>query len=126
MRTRVFAYWVIGIVVILVLFPQQAHSEKKLYVSIYGARLTGDTLGDTFCFNSTYEDSYLVSLAVGGHLFNIGKWMEFELEGQVVKHFEAQHNWKFDGLIAVRWKGIWDVRSMTVVPTSFFQGQHES
>lgn len=83
--------------------PGEALGDQDWYVSLYGARLTGDTLGDTVRLDASYENSYFFVLSAGRKLFQIKDLMKFEAEVQVAKHFGEQHNWEFNGLVILRW-----------------------
>jgi len=66
------------------------------------------------------QDSYMVA---GAYSQKIGQWprqVRWELEGQVVKHFEGQDNWEVNGLIVARWEAFpWS----ETVPTTFAIGE---
>jgi hypothetical protein len=78
-------------------------------VTLYGARLTADSLGKTLTFRAEYENSYLVVLAVSKRLFAYKDLLGIELEGQVGKHFGAQDHWELNIAPVFRWlKFPWD------------------
>ncbi len=72
-------------------------------VTLYGAQITADSLGDTLTFQAVYEDSYLVVLAVSKRIFSYRELIGIELEGQVAKHFGIQDHWEVNALAVLRW-----------------------
>lgn len=82
--------------------PAFAHDDDWK-VTLYGAWLTADSLGDTLTLDAKYEDSYLVVLAVSKRLFSYKDLLGIELEGQVGKHFGAQDHWELNVLPVLRW-----------------------
>jgi hypothetical protein len=96
-------------------------SEKYWYVTVYGAVQTGEDLPGILTFPSVFKTEYkFVSLGVGR---KIGAWREFldlELEGQAVRHFDKQNYYEFTGAFVVRWlKFPWD----KYLDTSFAVGE---
>jgi len=96
-------------------------SEKNWYVSIYGAIQTGEDLPGALTLPTDFKPDYkFAALAVGK---KIGAWREFldlELEGQAVRHFDKQNYYEFAGAFVVRWlKFPWD----KYLDTSFAVGE---
>ncbi|NSW85432.1 MAG: hypothetical protein HPY84_03825 [Syntrophobacteraceae bacterium] len=93
----------------------EAAAEKNWYAVLYGGQFADNSvLGLLTCqespnFNTSskaYEDfepSYLVAVAVGKEFARFGRYLGWELEGQVVKHFGFQDNMEFNGLLVARW-----------------------
>jgi hypothetical protein len=50
------------------------------------------------------RDAYLAGLAYSRELVGRPDWA-LEIEGQVVKHFHAEHHWEFNGALVGRWRG---------------------
>jgi hypothetical protein len=95
---------------------------KPLYaLSLYGGQMTDnsiDDFSDSF-WGLDFEDSYLVALALARRVGTYKELASFEVEGQIVKHFEAQDHWEFNALLTARWEAFpWD-RSLD---TSFALG----
>lgn len=82
---------------------KSAHADDGWKLTLYGAQLSADTLGDTFLFKSKYEDSYLVVLAVSKKVLSFNKLVDIELEGQAAKHFGRQKHLEFNALPVIRW-----------------------
>lgn len=86
--------------------------NKPLYaLSIYGGVMTDnsiDDFSDRF-WGLDFEDSYLVALALARRFGTYKELVSFEVEGQVVKHFQEQDHWEFNALITARWEVFpWD------------------
>jgi len=94
------------------LAENQPFEDKSLYaLSVYGGLMTDNSMDD-FLDSFTgidFEKSYLLTLALARRIAAYGNLASFEVEGQVVKHFEQQNHWEFNVLLAVRWeKFYWD------------------
>ncbi len=73
-------------------------------ITVYGAVLTGDTLEDTLHLASDFDESYyLMSLAVGRRVASFKKYVDYEIEGQIVKHFGNQDHMEFNMAVMARW-----------------------
>jgi hypothetical protein len=103
MRARPSALATYTLVFSACLFSSASAHDHDWKVTIYGARLTADSLGDTLTFNATYEDSYLVVLAVSKRVFSYRELVGIEIEGQVAKHFGIQDHWELNALPVIRW-----------------------
>jgi hypothetical protein len=56
-----------------------------------------------------FEDSYLLTLALARRIATVGELASFEVEGQIVKHFDQQDHWEFNALLTARWEMFfWD------------------
>jgi len=85
-------------------------ADERLYaLNLYAGWLTSNHWDD-FLHNTDdleFKDSYLVAIALARR---IGKYQDkasFEIEGQVVKHFNFQTHWELNALIAARWEKFW-------------------
>jgi hypothetical protein len=88
-------------------------------LTLYGARLTAASLGDTVTFQATYEDSYLVVLALSRRIYSYKELLGIEVEGQTGKHFGDQDHWEVNIAAVFRWLPFpWD----RYVDTSFAAG----
>ena len=87
--------------------------------TLYGAVILDGNLSDGSLLWSGFEDSYLVALAIARRMASYENKIDLELEGQVVKHFEGQEHWEFNGLGIARWLPFpWD----DYIDTSFAFG----
>jgi len=86
--------------------------DKPSYaLSVYGGRITDNEIGDFAVgfLDLDFEDSYLVALALARRIATYNELASFEVEGQIVKHFDRQDHWEFNGLIVARWEAFfWD------------------
>jgi len=83
--------------------PSQGRAFHDWSVSLYGARLSGDTLIDMIDSSATYDDSYFLPAALSRNIGTLAAYIDFEVEGQVVQHFGDQRHQEFNVLIAGRW-----------------------
>ena len=73
--------------------------------------MTSDHWEDVFIdtFNLDFVDSYFVVIALARKIGGYKDKLSFEIEGQVVKHFDYMDHWEFNGLITGRWEKFpWD------------------
>ena len=78
-------------------------------ITVYGARQTDGYLEDLITFNANWENSYLLAVALSRRFYTFRDLLDFEVEGQIVKHFEDQDHWEFNGLLVSRWLPLpWD------------------
>lgn len=50
------------------------------------------------------EHSYILVTALARELWRFKDWFGFELEGQVVRHFDEMNHWEFNSLLVARWR----------------------
>jgi hypothetical protein len=97
-------------VLLLLLFlsysPFSAHSEdsKDHHVALYGAVMMDGALAETAVFKAKVDSDFkFATLAAGEKIGNLFGKIDFEVEGQVVKHIEGDHYWEFNALVIARW-----------------------
>lgn len=104
----------------LLLFPAAAAAEPQWGATLYGARLTINSFGDTLFGEARYGDSHLVGLGLSRKIGAYKDLVGFEVEGQAVKHFGDQDHEEFNALIVARWLAFpWD----RYLDTSFAVGE---
>ena len=107
----------------LFLLPSYVHSgdSKNYHVTLYGAMLTDGALAETAIFKAKLDNDFkFATVAAGAKIGNLFDWIDFELEGQAVKHLEGQHHWEFNSLVIARWLRFpWN----DIVKTSFAVGE---
>lgn len=90
----------------------RALEDRPLYsLSVYGGQMTDNSVDDFFdsFWDIDYEDSYLIALALARRIGTYDELASFEVEGQVVKHFDWQDHWEFNALLTARWEAFpWD------------------
>lgn len=93
------------IICVLILFSFTIANAGDWSTTIYGCKLSRASLGDTMAGNAEYEDSYLAAVAVSKEVALL--WhdrIQFEAEGQVVKHFGDQDHWEVNAVpVVLRW-----------------------
>lgn len=119
MKKRSFV--VFALVIYFIIFGSGSNLKAEGYwaITAYGARLTDGDLDDTVTFSSNFEDSYLLAAALSRKFYTFLDLLDFEMEGQIVRHFEDQDHWEFNGLLVSRWLPFpWD----KYIDTSFAIG----
>ena len=101
----------------------QNEDDKKRYkwfLTVYGGAHAQDDIGDVFSFKAKFEDNdYIAVAALAREFWHYKKFISFEVEGQVGKHFNNDTFWEFNGLIIGRWHAFpWN----KYVDTSFAVG----
>jgi len=94
--------------------------RHKWFLTVYGGAHAQDDIGDVFSFNAKFEDNdYLAVAALAREFWHYKKFISFEGEGQIGKHFNNDTFWEFNGLIVGRWHAFpWN----KYVDTSFAVG----
>jgi len=104
-------------IILLIVFlvtPLHAGEEKegKLYsLAVYGGKLTTNNWEDFFGFGDrlNFENSYMMAVALSRRIGTYKKKASFEIEGQVVRHFNWQDHWELNALVSARWESFfWD------------------
>jgi hypothetical protein len=73
-------------------------------LTAYAGASAQDHLYDVITFQPKFEDNaYVGGLALARELWHYKKYLSFEVEGQVAKHFNYNTHWEFVGLIIGRW-----------------------
>ena len=84
--------------------------RSKWFLTVYGGAHAQDDIGDVFTFNAKFEDNdYIAVAALAREFWHYKKYISFEVEGQIGKHFNNDTFWEFNGLIIGRWHAFpWD------------------
>jgi hypothetical protein len=106
---------------VLLFLCAEARAEGDFSIMAYRAVLTGDTLGDTMLFAADYDYSYsLTAVGAGRKTASYGRYVDLEVEGQIVKHSGRDHHLELNALIVERWTYFpWDY----YINTSLAAGQ---
>ncbi|MFO7495503.1 MAG: hypothetical protein R6X05_07710 [Desulfobacterales bacterium] len=115
-----FLHWFcLAAAIYLILLPPPAVATGSAHpwtLLGYGALYTRDRLEDIFLLGHSLEDSYLVALALNREFARTGKFLGWEGEGQVVRHFGDQDHFEFNALVVARWHHFpWDRRLNTTL-----------
>jgi len=98
----------------------EAWADRDWAFSLYWARLTNGTLQETVTFETGFADADLVAGALSRRIGSFRNYIDFELEGQVARHFRDQDHWEFNGLVVARWLPFpWD----HIIDTSLAVGE---
>ena len=92
----------------------------KWFLTVYGGAHAQDDINDVLTLQPKFEDNaYIGVVALGREFWHYKKYLSFELEGQVAKHFNKDTHWEFVGVLIGRWHYFpWD----KYVDTSFAVG----
>ena len=78
--------------------------RHKLFLTVYGGAHAQDDIADVFAFKAKFEDNdYIAVAALAREFWHYKKYISFEVEGQIGKHFNNDTFWEFNGLIIGRW-----------------------
>ena len=78
--------------------------RHKWFLTVYGGAHAQDDIADVFTFNAKFEDNdYIAVVALAREFWHFKKYISFEVEGQIGKHFNNDTFWEFNGLIIGRW-----------------------
>jgi hypothetical protein len=106
---RTLSRWIILLIVSTLMIPATAAAEFRWGATLFGARLTINSFGDTLFGEASYEDAHLVGLALSRKIGTYKDLIGFEIEGQAVKHFGDQDHEEFNAVIMARWRHFpWD------------------
>lgn len=76
----------------------------KWFLTAYGGAHAQDDINDVVTFQPKFEDNaYIGVVALARELWHYEKYLSFELEGQVAKHFNKDTQWEFVGVLIARW-----------------------
>ncbi len=104
----------VAVLLLVLLGPAVAtcQADGSLYaLNIYSGRLTTNNWEDFFAGGDklNFTNSYLVAVALARRIHSYQKKTSFELEGQLVKHFNRQKHWELNALAVARWEAFcWD------------------
>lgn len=96
---------------IMVLFfsaPAQA-APPGYSLTVYGAKMTENNWEELFLQNERTNliDSEMLVIALAKRLGPFHPRINYEIEGQVAKHYGIQDHWEFNLLGAARWEPFW-------------------
>lgn len=97
-------------------------AKESLYaLNIYGGKLTSNHIEDFFTLKKGLDimDSQLLSVGLARRIGSYRDLISYEIEGQLVKHFDMQDHWELNAFAAARWEKFWWDE---VVDTSFAFG----
>ena len=94
----------------LFIFPDKSMaSEKKWFVSLYGAQADENRLNRLIRFKSDPIDYYLACVTVGREFYTFKELFGLEWELQLAHHFNHQTYEEINGVFVFRWlKFPWD------------------
>jgi hypothetical protein len=76
----------------------------KWFLTAYAGAHAQDDINDVVTLQPKFEDNaYIGVVALARELWHYEKYLSFELEGQVAKHFNKDTQWEFVGVLIGRW-----------------------
>lgn len=95
--------WIV-VLIILMLLPGRA-SSGNYALTLYGGKYSDDRLGHVLLSKPVeFVDSY-VAVAALSRIFTLqSRSHQWELEGQLGKHYDGQDHWEFNILALYRWQ----------------------
>ncbi len=98
---------------------EEAGAKRDWFINSYTALLTNADLQKTLSLYTDTHDAYLTALTVGKRIGSYKKYIDAELEGQIVKYYVKQDHWEFNAAFVLRWQPfLWD----RLLDTSFAIG----
>ena len=90
--------------------PKNEAERYKWFLTAYAGAHAQDDFNDVVTFQPSFEDNaYIGVVALGREFWHYKKYLSFELEGQVAKHFNKDTHWEFVGVLIGRWNYFpWD------------------
>jgi hypothetical protein len=84
---------------------EENDSERyKWFLTAYGGAHAQDDFNDVVTLQPSFEDNaYIGVVALARELWHYKKYLSFELEGQVAKHFNKDTHWEIVGVLIGRW-----------------------
>ena len=85
-------------------------ADVGLYaLNVYAGRMTSNNWDDFLHYSGgvDFKDSYMITAALARRIGTYGDKASFEIEGQIVKHFNVQTHWELNALVAARWEAFW-------------------
>jgi len=86
----------------------QATEKPEFALNLYGGQMTGNHFED-FLLGKTVDakESYLLAVTLARRIGGYRNLLSYEIEGQVVRHFNLQTHWEFNLLGVIRWELFW-------------------
>lgn len=113
-KKRWWSGFILTIVILLLLpFGQAARpcwADEHVYaLNLFAGWMTSNNWED-FVINVEdlhFESSYLTGVALARSIHKYQDKASFEIEGQIVKHFNIQTHWELNALAVARWEKFW-------------------
>jgi len=87
-------------------------ADARLYaLNVYAGWMTSNNWDDFIHYSDgvDFKDSHMITVALARRIGTYGDKASFEIEGQIVKHFNLQNHWELNALVAARWEAFgWD------------------
>ena len=103
--------YILLLLVTLVTLPKPVFcAELSQYsLNIYGAKMTGNNWEEIVTESDKLDfiDSKMIAIALAKRLGPYQPRLNYEVEGQIVKHFSIQNHWEFNALGVLRWEPFW-------------------
>ncbi len=89
-------------------YPEQAE-ERRYSLNVYAGQMTTNHWEDFFAAGDglAFKNSYLTALTLARRMGTHQKRASFEIEGQIVKHFNIQNHLELNAICTARWDAFW-------------------
>ena len=115
----VFIVSLLSIFICSSVYAEEDEAKRDWFINSYTALLLDNDLGMTLTLDLDSYDAYLTALTVGKRIGSYKKYIDAEVEGQIVKYYVKQDHWEFNAAFVLRWQPfLWD----KVLDTSFAVG----
>lgn len=79
--------------------------EDKYFISLYAGRATRRDFQNLAAFEyEKYIESKIVVISLGKEIYDYNDYFNFEIEGQLAKHWGYQNHWETNAVLSIRWK----------------------
>ncbi len=90
-------------------YADEAEAKRDWFINSYTALITTADLQKTLSLYTDTHDAYLTALTVGKRIGSYKKYIDAEVEGQIVKYYVKQDHWEFNAAFVLRWQPfLWD------------------
>jgi hypothetical protein len=104
-------HYILFLLILLVTLPKAAFCAdlSQYSLNIYSAKMTGNNWEEIFTEADKLDfiDSKMIVVALAKRLGPYQPRLNYEIEGQIVKHFSIQNHWEFNALGVLRWESFW-------------------
>jgi len=110
MKISFYCLCTLTLISLLCTLPVPASADMPKYsLNVYGAKLTSNNWEEFFLnpADADIVDSQLFVVSLAKRLNTYQESINYEIEGQLVKHDGIQDHWELNGLGVARWEPFW-------------------
>jgi hypothetical protein len=87
----------------MIFIHNNSAAQDKWFLSVYGGQVSDTAFNEVIRFNTKFEDYYLAAFALGKEIGCYRDTINFEVEGQIVKHLKGKEHEEFNAVFILRW-----------------------